>query len=98
MVSAEPALESVCSHSTIAGNLSAEVSTSFFQKDSSSMSSIKRDVKKKGSASTGVEICFSRPSPLSIGFAAGVLPFDFHKFLCYWWQLHRVERATSQCG
>jgi hypothetical protein len=47
-----------------------------------SMSSIKRDVKKKGSASTGVEICFSRPSPLSIGFAAGVLPFDSHKFLC----------------
>src|SRR2546428_9907169 len=35
------------------------------------MSSIKGDVKKKSSASTGVEICFSRSSPLSTGFAAG---------------------------
>ncbi len=36
------------------------------------MSSIKRDVKKKSSASTGGEkICFSRSSPLSVGVPLG---------------------------
>ena len=43
-----------------------------------SMSSIKRDVKKKSSASTGIEVCFSRSSPPSIGFAVEVSP-DSHK-------------------
>jgi hypothetical protein len=41
------------------------------------MSSIKRDVKEKSSASTGVEICFSAPSPLSIGYAAMRFGFRF---------------------
>ena len=45
------------------------------------MSSIKRDVKKKSSASTGVGICFSRSSPLWICFAGTVLPLHSDKFL-----------------
>src|SRR5437899_8309999 len=40
----------------------------------------KRGCQEKSSASTGVEICFSRSSPLSIGLAGAVLPFDSHKF------------------
>jgi len=44
------------------------------------MSSIKRDVKKKSSASTGVGMGFSRSSPLFIYFAGAVLPFHSHKF------------------
>jgi ankyrin repeat protein len=47
-----------------------------------SMSSIKRAVKKKILSRPESRFCFSRPSPLSIGFAAEVLPFDSHKFLC----------------
>jgi hypothetical protein len=48
-----------------------------------SMSSIKRDVKKKVLPRPESRFCFSRSSPLSIGigFAAEVLPFDSHKFL-----------------
>jgi hypothetical protein len=46
-----------------------------------SMSSIKRDVKKKSSASAGVGICFSRSSPLYICLAGAVLPFHSHKLL-----------------
>jgi hypothetical protein len=45
------------------------------------MSSIKRDVKKKSSASTGVGICFSRSSPLSICLAGAVLHLHSPKFL-----------------
>ena len=47
-----------------------------------SMSSIKRDVKKKSSASTGGEICFSRSSPLELRFSGEVWPIvHSHEFL-----------------
>jgi hypothetical protein len=46
-----------------------------------SMSSIKRDVKKKNSASTGGEIFFSRSSPLKFRFSGEAWPIAHaHKF------------------
>src|ERR1700721_893027 len=51
--------------------------------DQRSKRSIKRDVKKKSSASTGGEICFSRSSPLKFHFSGEVwLVVHSREFLC----------------